>query len=126
MMDMDTWLFFEQHPSALPIYEALEERLRDLFGEVNRRIGRTQISFANRHVFACVSFARVKRKAELPEPYLVLTLLLPFPLDSDRAAAKSQPSPGRWTTHFVLGHADEIDDFLVSLIRQAYSFSWRK
>ena len=84
---------------------------------------KTQITFSNRHVFACVSFARVKRKAELPSPYLVITLGLPCPLESGRVAVKTEPYPGRWTTHIVVGSTDEIDKELIGWVRQAYAFS---
>ena len=87
---------------------------------------RTQITFYHRHVFACVSFARVKRKAELPSPYLVLTLGLPYPLQSGRVAVKTEPYPGRWTTHIVIGSPEEIDGELLSWVREAYAFSERK
>ena len=49
-----------------------------------------------------MSFLKVKKKSELPEEYFVLTLGLSAPLESDRVAAKTEPYPGRWTTHFVI------------------------
>ncbi len=122
-MDMETLLFFEKNPSALPLYEIFEARLYDLFPAAKKKVMKTQISFSNRHIFVCVSFARVKKKAELPSPYLVITLGLPFPLDSDRAAVKTEPYPGRWTNHIVIGNADEIDDELFTWINQAYVFA---
>ena len=69
-LDMDTLLFFGGHQSALPLYQAFESILYASFPNVNKRVQKTQITFYNRHVFACVSFARVKRKAELPEGWL--------------------------------------------------------
>ena len=122
-MDAETLLFFDKSPLALPIYEVFETRLYELFPYIQKKVQKTQITFSNRHVFACVSFARVKRKAELPDPYIVITLGLPYPLDSDRAAVKTEPYPGRWTTHIVIGDVNEIDDELVTWIEQAYSFA---
>ena len=122
-MDTDTLLFFDKNLSALPLYEVFEAKIYELFPAAKKRVQKTQISFSNRHIFACVSFARVKKKAELPSPYLVITLGLPCPLDSDRVAAKSEPYPGRWTTHIVVGTADELDDELFSWVHQAYVFS---
>ena len=122
-MDTDTLLFFDKNPSALPLYEVFETKIHELFPAAKKKVQRTQISFSNRHLFACVSLARVKKKAELPNPYLVITLGLPYPLDSDRVAVKTEPYPGRWTTHIVIGNADEIDDELLSWIHQAYVFS---
>ncbi len=124
--DLDTLMFFDGHQEALSLYEAFEYLLYDTFSNVNKRVQKTQITFFNRHVFACVSFARVKRKADLPEGYIVLTLGLPEPLDSPRVAVKTEPYPGRWTHHFVVSREEELDEELLSWVRQAYDFADRK
>ena len=124
--DADTLLFFNNHGAALPIYEALEAVLYEKWPETKKRVQKTQITFFDRHVYACVSFQRVKRKAELPDPYLVLTLGLPYPLESPRAAVKTEPYPGRWTTHIVLGGPEELDGELLSWNGEAYDFSQAK
>ena len=121
--DPDTLMFFDRHQDALALYLDLESLLYKAFPNVNKRVQKTQITFFNRHVFACVSFARVKRKAELPEGYLVLTLGLPAPLDSERVAARTEPYPGRWTHHIVVGRPDELDAELLSWVREAYAFA---
>ncbi len=121
--EIDTLLFFNEHPGAVPLYASLEETIFRLFPTVTKRVRKTQISFSNRHLFLCVSFARVKRKAELPDPFLVVTLGLPYPLQSERVAVKTEPYPGRWTTHIVVGNPDEIDGELLTWIRQAYEFA---
>ena len=72
-LDVDTLMFFDLHMDVIPLYLAFEELLFASFPVVNKRVQKTQISFSNRHVFACVSFARVKRKAELPKRYMVIT-----------------------------------------------------
>ena len=123
IIDVETLWFFEKKPAALPIYECFAERLYERFPDTERRVQKTQITFSNRYVFACISFQRVKRKAELPDPYLVVTLGLPFPLESDRVAVKSEPYPDRWTTHIVIGSMSEVDDELFDWVRQAYAFS---
>ena len=124
--DMDTLLFFDAHREALPLFEALEDKLFARFPEAEKRVQKTQITYYHRHVFACVSFARVKRKAELPERWLTLTLGLPYPLVSERAAVKTEAYPGRWTTHLVLGSEGELDEELMTWLDEAYAFSERK
>lgn len=124
--DADTLLFFDRHMDALPLYQAFEELLLDSFHVVNKRVQKTQITFSNRHVFACISFARVKRKAELPEGYMVVTLGLPDPLDSERVAVKTEPYPGRWTHHIVVSTPEELDEELLSWIETAYAFAEAK
>ena len=121
--DLDTLMFFDGHRNTLRLYQALEELLYKSFPNVNKRVQKTQITFFNRHVFACVSFARVKRKAELPEGYLVIILGLSAPLESERIAVKTEPYPGRWTHHIVVSKIEELDEELFSWIREAYDFA---
>ena len=122
-LDTDTLMFFDQHLDVLPLYQAFEEILFDSFSVVNKRVQKTQITFSNRHIFACVSFARVKRKVELPMRYIVITLGLPAPLDSKRIAVKTEPYPGRWTHHIVVSTPEELDEELLSWIKTAYTFA---
>lgn len=124
--DENTLLLFNTQPAALPLLEALEDAILKRFPETKRRVQKTQISYSHRHVFACVSLARVKRKAELPKTWLTLTLGLPYPLESQRAAVKTEVYPGRWTTHFVLSSPEELDGELLSWLEEAYAFSERK
>lgn len=124
--DADTLLLFNAQPGALPLLSALEDAIFTRFPETKRRVRKTQISYYHRFVFACVSLARVKRKAELPRTWLTLSLGLPYPLESPRAAVKTEACPGRWTTHFVLGAPEELDGELLSWLEEAYAFSERK
>ena len=121
-----TLLFFNQQPAALPLYEAFAGELVTRFPESRIKVQKTQITFANRHVYACVSFLRVKKKAELPAAYFVLTLGLPYPLESGRVAAKAEPYPGRWTTHILLSEPADLDEELFGWVEQAYRFSANK
>lgn len=125
-MDQDALLFFDGHRGALPLYETFSEELLRQFPTTSTRVQKTQITFSDRHVYACVSFARVKKKAELPDPYLVVTLGLPYPLNSDRVAVKTEPYPGRWTTHIVVGSPDELDGEFWLWVSQAHAFAMNK
>lgn len=123
--ELDSLLFFNAQPDALPLFLALEEKLFARFPEARKRVQKTQITYYHKHVFACVSFARVRRKAELPRPWLTLTLGLPSPPASDRVAVKTEVRPGRWTTHLVLGTEEELDEELMGWLEEAYAFSER-
>ena len=125
-LDWDTLLFFDAHRPALALFAALEEKIMERFPEAKKRVQKTQITYFHRHVFACVSFLRVKRKVELPETWITLTLGLPVPLESERVAAKTEACPGRWTTHFVIGSEEELDEELLAWLDQAYTFSESK
>jgi hypothetical protein len=65
----------------------------------------------------------VKKKAELPEGYMVITLGLDGPLDSERVAVKTEPYPGRWMHHFVVSKVEELDEEMLSWIKDAYDFA---
>lgn len=118
-----TEAFFALHPESLSLYEAFEEMLYEQFPYVRKRVQKTQITFDNRHVFACASLMRIKPLSQLPRPYLVITVGLPYPLNSARVAVKCEPYPGRWTTHFVIGSVEEIDEELIRWVRESYDFS---
>lgn len=124
--DTDTLQFFARHPQALLLYDAFLNSVYALDASVHIRVQKTQITFSNRHVFTCVSFARVRKKPLLPEPYLVVTLGLPFALDSARVAVKTEPYPGRWTHHIVLSCPQDVDAELAEWLRLAYDFSMQK
>ncbi|HJD13202.1 MAG TPA: hypothetical protein IAA03_05385 [Candidatus Ruminococcus avistercoris] len=122
-MDTATLLFFEQQPEALPLYEAFADAVIRQYPDTKVKVQKSQISFSNRHMFACVSFARVKKKKELPDPYLVVTLGMSYPLESSRVAVKTEPYPGRWTTHIVLGDEKEVDGELLKWVAEAYDLA---
>ena len=62
----------------------------------------------------------------MPERYFVLTLGLSEPLDSDRVAAKTEPYPGLWTTHFVISETADLNEELFEWVAQAYVFAQHK
>ena len=122
-MDTATLLFFEQQPAALPLYEAFADAVIRQYPDTKVKVQKSQISFSNRYMFACVSFAPVKKKKELPDPYLVVTLGMSYPLESSRVAVKTEPYPGRWTTHIVLEDEKEVDGELLKWVAEAYDFA---
>ena len=112
----DTLFFFNRHRTAYPLYACFQEKLLARFPESRIKVQKSQISYYNRHLYACVSFLKVKTKAKLPDDDFVLTLGLPAPPESDRVAAKTEPYPGRWTTHFVISSPSDLDEELSRLI----------
>lgn len=119
-------MFFRQHGAAYPIYEVFEQRVMNQFPETKVKVQKTQISFYHSRLYACVSFQRVKKSAQLPAEYFLLTLGMPYPLESDRVAVKTEPYPGRWTTHFVISAESDLDQELFTWLQQAYIFAENK
>ena len=122
----DTLFFFGRHQAVYPLYEQFQEKLLARFPESRIKVQKSQISYYNRHLYACVSFLKAKKKAELPEDYFVLTPGLSAPPESDRVAAKTEPYPGRWTTHFVISSPSDLDEEPFDWIEQAYQFAQAK
>lgn len=62
----------------------------------------------------------------MPDPWITISLSLPCRLASPRVAAQTEPYPGRWTTHIVVGSPEELDEELLGWVGQAYDFASKK
>ena len=111
-INQDVLFFFDKHQTAFSLYEVFADKIESRFPDTKMKVQKSQITFSNRHVYAGVSFLRVKKKAELPDDYFVLTLGLPYPLESGRVAVKTEPYPGRWTTHILISSISDLDEEL--------------
>lgn len=118
--------FFADHMEAIPLYEALEARILDRIADVTVKGSKTQLSFYNRHLFACVSFAHVRKKKDCPPVYIVVTIGLNRRLDSPRIDVATEPCKGRWTHHLLISHMSELDEELMGWIQEAADFAAAK
>lgn len=125
-MNQDILFFFDKHPEALPLYEALEERIQSEIQDVTIKVQKTQISFANKHNFAFVSFLPARKAKERPDIYITITFGLGYRKESPRIDAATEPYPNRWTHHMLISRVDEVDDELMGWIKEAGAFSARK
>ena len=124
--DIELTRLFRDMPGTIPLYRAFETCLLDQHPDAGLRVQKTQVTFTCPRVFACASLLRARRKAKLPDPYLTITLGLAHRLDSPRVDQVSEPYPGRWTHHLVIGSIDEIDDELMTWVDEAYRFAHDK
>lgn len=122
-MNTDILSFFDTHTDALPLYQALESRILQEIENVSIKVQKTQISFYNRHMFACVSFARLLRKKDCPPVYLTVTFGLDHKAESPRIEIATEPYPNRWTHHLFVTAPEEVDDQLMQWIKEAADFS---
>lgn len=125
-MNEDVLYFFNKTPDAAPLYEILEKRILSEIENVSMRVQKTQITFTNPKVFACVSLLRVRRKSELPPVYIVVTFGLSYRKESPRITVATEAHPNRWTHHVVVSKPDEIDEELMGWIKEAAEFSASK
>lgn len=126
IMSSEELLFFDKHTEALPIYDALVKRIAAEIENVEMKVGKSQISFYNKHFFACVSFARVRKKKDCPPSYIVVTFGLNYRLNSPRIEIAAEPYPNRWTHHLLVAEPNEVDGELMGWIKEAAAFSAAK
>ena len=124
-MGPDALFFFNRDPAALPLYETFEARVLAEVQHVSIRVQKTQITYTNPKVFAAVSFLPVRKKARRPEHYITVTLGLNRRLDSPRVDAVSEPCPNRWTHHLLIASSEEVDEELMTWVREAAAFAAR-
>ena len=125
-MDNDILFFFGEHMDALPIYERLEARILAQIPDVKIKVAKTQITFARRYGFAFVSFNPCRRAKDRPAVWMTVTFGLGNRKESPRIDAATEPYPGRWTHHVMVGSAEEIDEELLGWIWEAAEFAETK
>ena len=125
-MDNDILFFFGEHMDALPIYERLENAILTRVPGVRIKVAKTQITFAKRYGFAFVSFNPCRRAQDRPAVWMTVTFGLGYRKGSPRIDVATEPYPGRWTHHVMMGTPDEINEELLGWIQEAADFSAAK
>ena len=122
----DFLLFFSQRMEALPLYEKLEGQILAEIPDVKIKVAKTQISFSNKRGFAFVSFNPCRRAKERPAAWMTVSFGLGYRKEAERIDVATEPYPGRWTHHVMVGSTAEIDDELLGWIKEAADFSASK
>ena len=125
-MDDRLLRFFDQMPEALPLYQKFEREVLSRVEDVRIKVQKTQITYSNRHVFACVSFAKVRKAKERPPVYIVVTFGLAYKKESPRIDIATEPYPNRWTHHVLVSEEEQIDEELLGWVEEAATFSAAK
>ena len=125
-MNSDILFFFVAHMDALDMYEKLEEQILTGIPDVKIKAAKTQITFANKRGFAFVSFNPCRRAAQRPKVWMTISFGMGYRKESPRIDAATEPYPGRWTHHVMVGSVDEIDEELMNWIKEAAEFSAQK
>lgn len=125
-MDDKLLRFFDQMPEALPLYQKFEREALSRVEDVRIKVQKTQITYSNRHVFACVSFAKVRKAKERPPVYIVVTFGLAYKKESPRIDIATEPYPNRWTHHVLVSEEEQIDEELLGWVEEAAAFSAAK
>ena len=119
--ETDILFFFDGKPDRLAIYQALFQRLSAAFPEASVKVQKSQISFYGRGLFAMASLPRRKK-----DPGIVVSFGLGRRASSPRITAAVEPYPGRWTHHIAVMEETELDDELLSWLKEAWEFCQTK
>ena len=103
-MNNDILFFFGEHMDAVPIYERLEERILTQIPDVKIKVAKTQITFANKRGFAFVSFNPCRKAKDRPAVWMTVTFGLGYRKESPRIDVATEPYPGRWIHHVMVGN----------------------
>ena len=122
-MDNDILFFFGERMEALPMYERLENAILTRIPDVKIKVAKTQITFANKRGFAFVSFNPCRKAKDRPAVWMTVTFGLGCRKGSSRIDVATEPYPGRWTHHVMVGSAEEIDEELLGWIQEAAEFA---
>ena len=124
-MTPDEVFFFRPMSQMFPLYRLFRDNLEHMHPDVTVKVGKTQISLRNRHVFATVSLPW-RRVKGWPSEYLLLSLGLPYRKEHPRIALSVEPYPNRWTHHILLTQPSDLDDTLMDWVEEAYQFALTK
>ena len=124
-MELNELLFFDRMPRMLPVYETLRNELAQRYPQMKITVGKTQISFRSRYIFAMASLP-VRRIRGCPDEVLLVSFGLSRRLEDDRIFQAVEPCPNRWTHHVVVTGRREIDSRLMQWLEEAHQFSMTK
>ncbi len=121
-MDTEILHFFEKMPEAIPLYEAVKNKILGNMENVNIKVQKSQISFFTNKSFAYV-WLPIRKMKNRPNVYIILTFGLNYQIQSHRILESVEPYPNRWTHHIIIQNTSEIDDEIMGWLRQAYKLS---
>lgn len=124
-MELNELLFFDRMPRMLPVYETLRNELAQRYPQMKITVGKTQISFRSRYIFAMASLP-VRRIRGCPDEFLLVSFGLSRRLEDDRIFQAVEPCPNRWTHHVVVTGRREIDSRLMQWLEEAHQFPMTK
>ena len=118
--DYSVETFFQSKPEVRLIYDALSQRVLQLYPDAFIKVQKSQISFCGPRPF-CWAWLPVRGGIKgRPEQYLIVSFGLNREIIHSRLVDTAQPNPGRWTHHMIIGSIEEIDAELMDWIDQAY------
>ncbi len=109
--------FFSDKALPKQLFEAVRQEV-EAIGETTLRITKSQIAFRRQRSFAAVWMPEQYLKREAAP--LVLSVFTKARIKSSRWKEVVEPIPSRFTHHLELKDPDDIDEEVISWLRQAW------
>ncbi len=108
--------FFAGHPLGLELFDEVRRSVEAL-GDASVRVTKSQIAFRRRTGFAFVWRPGQYVHSDVPA---VLSIPLRREVASERFKAVAHPAPRVWMHHLELREIGDVDDEVLSWLREAY------
>lgn len=108
--------FFEGHPKAMAVFEAVSAILTGL-GPFDVRVSKSQVAFRRRRGFAYLWLPG--QYLRNPHAEVVLSFALGRRDESERFKQVVEPAPGQWMHHLEIHDLDDIDGEVADWLREA-------
>ncbi|MCP9619656.1 hypothetical protein FOH10_09265 [Nocardia otitidiscaviarum] len=108
--------FFDGDETGARIAEAVRAAIAAA-GAAEMRISKSQIGFRRGRAFAQVWRPGRYVRSDVPA---VLTIELPYRMDSPRFKEVAHPATAHWTHHLELREPDQVDDEVRGWLAEAY------
>ncbi len=113
-------IYFSKKPELRPLFDALAQKISNIYPDTVVKVQKTQISFCGPKPF-CWAWIPIRNGIKgRPEQYLIVSFGLNREIIHPRLIDTAQPYPNRWTHHTIISNSDDIDAQLMGWIGQAH------
>jgi len=117
--------FFESSPQSKPLFDDLAIALLSAFPESSFKVQKSQIALVSKKPYAAV-WLPIREIKDRPNVYLILSFGLDTKIDHDRIGEFKWTYPNRYSNHLLISSKDDIDETLLTWLKQAIDFSNHK
>lgn len=112
--------FFDRRPQALPVFERAVKQIRRRHPAATIRVQSTQIALDDPHGFAFFWLPPIVRAGADGEG-LVLSFVLPYPLETPRIPHVTFVRHDRYTHHMPIDNQRVLDDEVLGWLEEAHA-----
>ncbi len=111
--------FFAGKPRARALFEAASRQILRRFPSAALRVQKTQIAFDDPHGFAYLWMPPLVSRSH-PNAPIVLSFVLPYPIESPRLSGVTFVRHDRYTHHMSIDRKDSVDHEVLGWLEEAH------